>query len=396
MPERNLDFDALVDRYGTDSLKFDSALQRGMPTDLLSYWVADMDFQVSSYIQDALARVVDHGVFGYTEPDDRYFSAVQNWMLTRHNFAVTSDQLVKTPGVVFALAQAIRAFTQVGDAVLIQQPVYYPFSEVIVSNGRRLVSSDLVQDATGRYQIDFDDFERKIVDHNVKLFLLCNPHNPVARVWSRDELTRLAAICLEHNVLVVSDEIHHDFVFQGEHTVFETLSPEVADITITCTAPSKTFNLAGLQVSNLFITNEKLRARYRAEMYACGYSQLNTLGLAAARAAYEHGAEWCDAMLRYIAENIKFATEFVNSEIPGISTRANEGTYLMWLDCRALGLSVDELDDLIVKDAKLWLDSGRIFGAPGAGFQRVNLACSRRYLEKGLVQLRDAVLARRS
>ena len=396
MSERNLDFDALVDRYGTDSLKFDSALQRGMPTDLLSYWVADMDFQVSSYIQDALARVVDHGVFGYTEPDDRYFSAVQNWMLTRHNFAVTSDQLVKTPGVVFALAQAIRAFTQVGDAVLIQQPVYYPFSEVIVSNGRRLVSSDLVQDATGRYQIDFDDFERKIVDHNVKLFLLCNPHNPVARVWSRDELARLAAICLEHNVLVVSDEIHHDFVFQGEHTVFETLSPEVADITITCTAPSKTFNLAGLQVSNLFITNEKLRARYSAEMYACGYSQLNTLGLAAARAAYEHGAEWCDAMLRYIAENIKFATEFVNSEIPGISTRANEGTYLMWLDCRALGLSVDELDDLIVKDAKLWLDSGRIFGAPGAGFQRVNLACSRRYLEKGLVQLRDAVLARRS
>ena len=396
MPERNLDFDALVDRYGTDSLKFDSALQRGMPTDLLSYWVADMDFQVSSYIQDALARVVDHGVFGYTEPDDHYFSAVQNWMLTRHNFAVTSDQLVKTPGVVFALAQAIRAFTQVGDAVLIQQPVYYPFSEVIVSNGRRLVSSDLVQDATGRYQIDFDDFERKIVDHNVKLFLLCNPHNPVARVWSRDELTRLAAICLEHNVLVVSDEIHHDFVFQGEHTVFETLSPEAADITITCTAPSKTFNLAGLQVSNLFITNEKLRARYSAEMYACGYSQLNTLGLAAARAAYEHGAEWCDAMLRYIAENIKFATEFVNSEIPGISTRANEGTYLMWLDCRALGLSVDELDDLIVKNAKLWLDSGRIFGAPGAGFQRVNLACSRRYLEKGLVQLRDAVLARRS
>ncbi len=395
MSERNLDFDALIDRRGTDSIKFDAAAQRGMPDDLLSYWVADMDFRVSSYVQDALAEVVAHGIFGYSEPDERYFHAVQKWMRERHDFEVTEDRLVKTPGIVYALAQAVRAFTREGDAVLIQQPVYYPFSEVTKSNNRRLVSSDLVIDASGRYHIDFDDFERKILENEVKLFIMCSPHNPVARVWRREELEKIAEICLRRGVLVISDEIHNDFDFEGRHTVFETLGSEVADITITCTAPSKTFNLAGLQCSNLFITNPRLRAQFCAALRASGYCELNPMGLAATRAAYEHGGEWRDAMMKYVEANIDFAVDFINDEIPGVSTVKNEGTYLMWLDCRELGLSVDALDELIVHKAKLWLDSGRIFGAPGNGFQRVNVACPRSYLALGLRQLRDAVLARR-
>ena len=390
MTERNLNFGKYVDRNKTNCIKFDSADERHKPSGLLSYWVADMDFRVSSYIEDAISEVAARGIFGYSTPDERYFAAVERWMRTRHRFEVSEDWLVKTPGIVFALAQAVRAFTNPGDAVIVQQPVYYPFSDVTRENDRRLVVSELICGPDGRYEIDFDDFEAKIKENDVKLFILCSPHNPVGRVWTRDELTRLGEICAKNRVIVVSDEIHNDFVFQGEHTVFETIAPEFADFTVTCTSPSKTFNIAGLQASNVFIQNEELRGKFFAACQASGYCELNPFGIAAVVAAYEHGDVWRDAMMKYVEENMAFVVDYLAREIPCARTRMNEGTYLMWLDFRASGLSDDEIESKMLYEAKLWLDGGSMFGKSGRCFQRLNVACSRWYLERGLARMKNA------
>ena len=222
--ERNLDFDTIVDRKNTDCLKYDFAVRRGLPEDVLPLWVADMDFKTSSYIIDELKKVCEHGIFGYTETQTEYFNAIAGWMKNQHNWKVQEEWLIKTPGVVFALAMAVKAFTQKGDAVILQLPVYYPFMEVIRDNERKVVSSDLVLGNDNRYHIDFSDFENKIIQNNVKLFFLCSPHNPVGRVWSKEELLRLGEICLRHKVIVVSDEIHNDFIFEGQHNVFTSLN----------------------------------------------------------------------------------------------------------------------------------------------------------------------------
>jgi len=259
MPERNLNFDEHVDRRNTDCLKYDFAKRKGLPEDVLPLWVADMDFKTSSYIEDALVGRAKQAIFGYSEVQTPYFNAVSNWMKTHHNWEVKERWLVKTPGVVFALAMAVKAFTKQGDHVIIQSPVYYPFSEVITNNERNVVSSDLYFGDDNRYHMDYEDFEKKIIENDVKLFLLCNPHNPVGRVWTKEELEKVGDICLKHNVLVVSDEIHADFVFKGKHQVFAAIKKEYEDITMTCTAPSKTFNLAGLALSNIFISNRKLK-----------------------------------------------------------------------------------------------------------------------------------------
>ena len=392
MSERNLDFDAVIDRRGTKCLKYDFAVQRGCPAGVLPLWVADMDFKVSSYIEDALVRQAQHAIYGYTESDTAYFEAVQQWLAAHHGWQVQPDWLQKTPGVVFAIAVAVKACTQPGDAVLIQQPVYYPFSEVIVDNGRRLVSSDLVLDeAAGHYGIDFADFERKIVENHVKLFLLCSPHNPVGRVWSREELLQVGRICQRHGVTVFSDEIHADFVWQGKHQVFAAVDPAFAAFTITATAPSKTFNIAGLQVSNIFIADEALRAKFRHAYNASGYSQLNVAGLVAAEAAYRDGETWYNAVKAYITDNIAYMREFIAEKLPQLRMIEPEGTYLVWVDFRRLGLSNDALEDLVLHKANLWLDSGAIFGPVGEGFQRFNVACPRATLTKALEQLETAV-----
>ncbi len=389
MPSKIYDFDTPIERRNTDSLKYDFAVKRGKPADVLPLWVADMDFKTSDKILEAIHRRVDHGIFGYTESGDSYFEAVAEWMKNRHGWDVKQSWLVKTPGVVFALAMAVKAYTQKGDAVLIQQPVYYPFTEVIEDNERRMVSSDLVLGDDGRYRIDFDDFERRIVDERVKLFLLCSPHNPTGRVWTRDELLRIADICLKHHVIVVSDEIHEDFVYgANRHTVFATLREELNDITITATSPAKTFNLAGLQISNIFIPNGKLRQSFKKQIDAAGYSQLNTIGLTACEAAYRYGGDWYEAALEYIKENIAFMGEYLSEKLPQLKMIEPEGTYLVWVDFRKLGLSEDELEELIVKKAKLWLDSGAVFGKAGEGFERFNVACPRAVLERALEQLR--------
>ena len=378
MPERNLNFDEIIERKGTDCLKYDFAVKRGKPEDVLPFWVADMDFRTTSYVEDALIERAKHGIFGYSESQEDYFHAIAGWMHRRHHWDVEPDWLIKTPGVVFALAMAVKAFTEAGDCVLIQQPVYYPFSEVIQDNGRVVVSNDLYLGTDNRYHMDLEDFEQKIVEHHVKLFLLCNPHNPSGRVFTREELTGMGEICLKHGVTVVCDEIHNDFVFQGEHTVFASIKKEYADISVTCTSPSKTFNLASMLISNIFIPNEKLRQRFQHEVNAAGISQLSVLGLVATQAAYAHGDEWYEKMMAYVKSNIDYARNYVEEYLPGVKMINGEGTYLVWLDFRGTGIETEELDRRIIYDAKLWLDSGKIFGKTGEGFQRINVAAPRK------------------
>ncbi len=392
MAERNLNFDKVVERRGTGCLKYDFVKQWGMPEDVLPLWVADMDFETSSYVVDALAERLRHGVFGYTESGEEYFEAVKGWMARHHDWEIQRDWLVKTPGVVFALAMAVRAYTNPGDAVLIQQPVYYPFSEVVRDNGRRLISNTLYLGDDNRYHIDFEDFERKLVEEKIKLFILCSPHNPVGRVWTREELCRLGDLCVKHNVTVVSDEIHADFVFQGKHQVFANLKKEYESVSIICTAPSKTFNLAGLVMSNIFIPDAELRKRFRGQMDAAGISQLGVMGLTACEAAYRHGEEWYQAMLKYVKDNIDFISQYVKDNLPGVRMVEHEGTYLVWLDFRGIGLDEKTLEHKIVHEAKLWLDSGTMFGEGGSGFQRVNAACSRKILKEALDRMKAAFI----
>lgn len=391
MAERNLDFDTVVDRKNTGCVKYDLAAEMGMPEDVLSLWVADMDFKTSSYVQDALRRQADHGIYGYGAVFEEYFEALQSWYVRHHDWKVEKEWLVKTPGVVFALSMAVQTFTEKGDAVMIQQPVYHPFAGAVQQNERRLVNNPLICGEDGRYSMDFQDFEDKIIREQVKLFILCSPHNPVGRVWTRQELEKVGDICCRHKVLIVSDEIHGDFVFQGKHHVLAGLKKEYEEITITCTAPSKTFNIAGLQASNIFIPNEKLRTLYAGHISACGCGGLNSAGITACLAAYRDGEEWYQGMLSYIRGNILFVKDFLRERLPMLKMWEPEGTYLLWIDFRGLELSGGELEELIVAKARLWLDAGTMFGAEGEGFQRVNAACPRVILRQALERLESAV-----
>ena len=384
MAEKNLDFDRIIDRKNTRCLKYDFAVKRGMPEDVLPLWVADMDFETSSYIEDALTERVKEGIFGYSDVQTPYFEIIRDWMIRHHDWEPQEKWLIKTPGVVFALAMAVKAYTDPGDKVLLQQPVYYPFSEVITDNGREVVSNDLVLTEDGTYKIDFADFEQKIIANGIKLFLLCSPHNPVGRVWTKEELEKIGDICVKHGVTVVSDEIHNDFIWEGKHTVFAGIKKEFEDISVTCTSPSKTFNLASMLISNIFIPNQVLRRKFRKEMDRAGISQLSVLGLVATEAAYAHGDEWYAAMKNYVRDNIAFARAYVEENLPGVRMIDTQGTYLIWLDFRQTGLTVEQLDHKIIYEAGLWLDSGKIFGKTGEGFERINVACPRAVLQEAL------------
>ena len=389
-------FDEIIDRTSTGSLKVDFAEARGKPADVLPMWVADMDFRCPPAVTAALRKMTEHAIYGYSEPKPGYFEAVRNWFSRRHHWDVKEEWLVKTPGVVFALCAAIRALTKEGDAILIQPPVYYPFSASIRDNRRRLVSNQLVL-RDGRYTIDLVDFERKIIDNHVKLFILCNPHNPVGRIWTKAELTAMADICLIHDVKIVSDEIHADFAFPGHaYTPFGTLGEPYLRKAVICTAPSKTFNLAGLQVSNIFIADGEIRRKFRQEINATGYSQMNMAGLVAAQAAYEDGEAWFDALQVYLTGNLAILRQFTEERLPGVTLIEPEGTYLPWLDFSGTGMKGKILDDFIVNEAGLWLDDGEIFGPGGEGFQRINIACPAAILKQALGQLEAALKKRKN
>jgi cystathionine beta-lyase len=388
------DFDRVIDRRDTNSLKWDFAVERGLPEDVLPLWVADMDFRAPRAVLEALNRAVDHGIFGYSDVKEGYFKAVSNWFEKHYGWKTEPEWLVKTPGVVFALAAAVRAFTEPGDAVLIQPPVYYPFFSVIWENGREVAENPLVYEG-GKYYMDLVDFEKKIVECHVKLFFLCSPHNPVGRVWTKEELQAMGDICRRHGVLVVSDEIHCDFAFpEHPHTMFPLAVPTLEDNCIVCTAPSKSFNLAGLQVSNIWVKNPEIRARFSREIEGSGYGSLNCLGPVACQAAYESGEEWLEECKKYMRGNLDYLRDFLTQQIPQIKLVEPEGTYFAWLDCTELGLQgYKDLENLVVEKAKLWLDSGHIFGGGAEQFERVVLACPKVTLSQALGRLSRAVQA---
>lgn len=385
------DFDKVIERRGTDCIKYDFAEAFGIPSDALPMWVADMDFPAPESVLDALRANVDHGIFGYPGVGPDYAEAVIGWFRNRFDWQTEPEWIVRTPGVVFGLAVAVRAFTEPGDAVLIQPPVYRPFFSVVRNNGRRLVKNPLVL-RDGRYEIDFEGFEKAVVDDNVRLFILCSPHNPVGRVWTAEELKHIGEICLRHDVIVVSDEIHCDFAWpEHPHTPFVKAAPEMAERAVVCTAPSKTFNLAGLQASNLFVPGKSLRERLTRELARTGLEELSSLAITACKAAYRTGGPWLDALKAYLRGNFDYMREFLRQELPMLRLIEPEGTYLAWVDFSALGLSTDALHDLIANKARLWLDDGHIFGKEGAQYQRFVLACPRATVEEAMKRLKSAL-----
>ena len=385
------DFNKVTDRHNTNSIKTDLAVPRGKPQNVLPLWVADMDFPTAPCILEALHKKVDHGIVGYSCADQNYFDAVKNWMHIEHNFEIERSWIVTTPGVVFAIACAIKAFTKENEAVIIQTPVYYPFKNMIDLNNRKCVTSSLIE-KNGKYQINFEDFENKIEQNNVRLFILCSPHNPVGRVWTKDELSRLAEICEKHNVIIFADEIHNDFILPGHtHTVFSTISQYAAQNSIVSTSASKTFNLAGLQFSTNFIQNPVLKKKFHDERDKTGYDGPSIMGLVATQAAYQNGKSWLTALKNHLQENLDFLRNWLKTNLPKVRLIEPEGTFLLWLDFSAYNFSDKELDEIIVHKAKVWLDRGTMFGSEGNNFQRINIATPRPLLQEALERIKNAL-----
>ena len=384
-------FDQIIDRKGTACIKYDAAAEFGKPEGVIPLWVADMDFRVAEPILDALKKKTEFGILGYDRPSTTYFDAVQGWFTRRFGWSPKKEWLVITSGVVPAINIAVKALTNEGDAIIIQTPVYYPFTNAIKTNNRKLVENPLVL-RDGHYEMDLDDFEKKVVDNNVKMFIFCTPHNPVGRVWTLDELRAVAEICKKHNIIVVADEIHCDFTYgDNKHTMFIDACPEIAERVISCTAPSKTFNLAGLQTSNIWIPGEELRDKFNAELATIGFFGSNSMGLIACEAAYSEGEEWFDQCKEYIHENYLFFRSFIEEKIPSLRVMELQGTYLAWVDFSALGLSPKDVNDMILNKAGLWLDEGKMFGTGGENFQRFVLACPRATLTEALNRLAAAL-----
>ena len=381
-------FDEIIDRKHTKSVKHDFPTKFGkMGYNAIPLWIADMDFRTPPSVQKAIIERANHGIFGYSGTDDDYFNAVSSWMVNRHGWKVDQDWLLITQGVLSAISAVIVALTKQNDAILLQYPSYNMFNMLIEKNKRKVVRNELVLEY-GKYKIDFEDFERQIVRNEVKLFILCNPHNPVGRVWTKEELLQMGDICLKHDVIVISDEIHQDFVFAPhKHYVFTDLKPEYEKITITCTAPTKTFNLSGVAISNIFIIDDDLRDKISDELMRRGHLGAGIFEILAGQAAYESGAEWLDALMQYLSTNIEYSKSFFQEKLPEIDFIEPEGTYLLWLDCRKLGFWAKELEAFLADEAKVILN-----GAPGAeGFIRINVACPRAILEKAFPQIERAI-----
>lgn len=384
-------FDKVVKRRGTCCVKWDGHAQMGVPEDALPLWVADMDFKTLPQVTQAIKERIGHEVYGYPMPSVEYYQSIQGWMQRRFSWKIEEDWILTIPGVVPAINLAIHAFTSPGDAVLIQPPVYPPFANSVTSNHRRLIKNPLVLRGN-QYHIDVQDMEQKIVENAVKVFVFCSPHNPVGRVWTPEELKEMADICLKHNVLIVSDEIHQDLTFPGVcHYPLPVVDVKYQDISIICTAPSKSFNVAGLQASNIIITNPELREKYLASARCWGISKVNSIGMVACQAAYTHGDNWMDEAMAYIAGNKDYVRDFLNTNLPQINMTESQGLYLLWLDFNSLGLSPEELEQFLLHKAKLWLHQGYNFGEEGRGFVRLNIACPRATLEKAMDQLASAI-----
>ncbi|MBO5182016.1 MAG: pyridoxal phosphate-dependent aminotransferase [Paraprevotella sp.] len=374
------DFDRQITRRGTDSYKWDSTGS----AEVLPMWVADMDFPTAPAIVEALRRRVEHGIFGYTRVPDSYYDAVTGWFARRHGWRFDREWMIYTSGVVPALSAVIKALTVPGDKVLVQTPVYNCFFSSIRNNGCETVSSPLVFTGT-TYTVDYEDLERRAADPRVKVMLLCNPHNPVGRVWRREELVRIGEICLRHGVTVIADEIHGELVLPGHrYTPFASISEEFLRHSVTCTSPSKAFNIAGLQIANIICADAGLRAGIDRAININEVCDVNPFGVIATQAAYNEGEEWLDRLLEYLQANYLYMREFCREHLPAFPLTVLEGTYLVWMDCRKLGLSSEELEQRLIAEAGLWLNAGTMYGAEGEGFMRWNIACPRATLAEGL------------
>lgn len=389
------DFTAVISRQNTGSIKYDFAPEPVKGSGFVPLTIADMEFAVCPHITEAIKKAADGRIYGYTYEDDEYWRAVSHWMRTRHNWEPKREWLVTTNGVVPALNNLVCALTEPGDGIIIQSPVYPPFWSCIKEWERRLVENPLVCDESGYYTMDFEDLEAKCADkaNKVRALILCNPHNPVGRVWTEAELMRLADICGKYGVLVISDEIHNDLILPGvKHTVYAAL-PNSGDNWVVCTAPSKTFNLAGLASSNIFIPNEAMRKRFKELNHIGGSGCLPFFARAATIAAYTFGAGWLDELLSVINDNFTYLYSFAEERLPMLKVTRAEGTYLAWVDMRALGMEAKELEGFVLNKAYLALDEGYIFGENGKGFERWNLAMPRALLEDALLRLESAIKA---
>ncbi len=386
-----MNFEDKINRKNTNSIKWDGHEKFNIHPDSIPLWVADMDFKTLPEITQELNKQVEFGVYGYAFEPDSYYDSVIGWMKRRHQWNIQKEWILTTPGVVSGVNACILAFTKENDSILIQEPVYHPFKNSIKYNKRIPIVNELVRSNT-HYSIDFTDFENKIVENNVKLFILCSPHNPVGRVWLKEELIRMADICHKHNVIIVSDEIHMDFVFKGhEHHVLVNLKPEYQEFVITLVAPSKSFNLAAFKVSQLITANLDYKKRIEHEYERLGFHGHNTFGLLACEVAYRSGDQFMDDVVEYIYQNILFIKDYISKHISQIKVMDIEGTYLLWLDMSALQLEQSELMEFLNQKAHLWFNDGSIFGASGKGYVRMNCATQREILKQALEQLKNAI-----
>ncbi|MCE8622531.1 pyridoxal phosphate-dependent aminotransferase [Bacteroides fragilis] len=378
------DFDEIISRRNSNSYKWDAVMEEGV----LPMWVADMDFRTAPAVVEVLRKRMDHGIFGYTKVPPIYYDAIINWFTRRHGWQIDRDWIIYTSGVVPALSAIIKALTVPGDRVLVQTPVYNCFFSSIRNNGCEIVANPLVY-TNGTYRIDFDDLARKATDPKVKLLLLCNPHNPVGRVWTRAELMCIGEICLRNDVLVVADEIHCELVYSGHTYIpFASISDDFRNRSVTCTSPSKAFNLAGLQIANIFAADESVRVKIDKAINLNEVCDVNPFGVEALVAAYNDGEEWLEELKCYLSDNYLYMRTFFNKYLPQFPVVKLEGTYLVWVDCSVLNRSSKEIAEILLKAEKLWINEGSMYGEAGEGFIRINIACPRQILIDGLNRLK--------
>lgn len=381
-------FDEIINRRNSLSCKWDLAEEGILPM-----WVADMDFKTASPIIEALKNRAERGVFGYSVYSEDVYEAIIGWFERRHGWKIEKKWIQFSPGIVPALHAFTRIFVKKGEKILMNSPVYYPFFKSAERNGIEVVNSVLLN-VNGRYEIDFEDFEKKASDPLVKMFYLCSPQNPGGRLWTREELMKLAHICMENDVLIVADEIHCDLVYPGKkHVPFGTLGEEVLNRSIICTAPTKTFNLAGLQISSVIIKDPEIRKKYADYMTASGfdYGEAGIFGLEAMRAAYKYGDEWLDSLMEYIKGNLDFLCGYMKREMPKAKVMVPDATYLVWMDFSEYGIESRKLHNTLKHEGKIWLDEGYLFGKAGEGFERINIACPRKTLEDGLERIKKCI-----
>ena len=380
-------FDEIIPRRGTNSYKWDSAGD----ADVLPMWVADMDFRTAPPVVEALRKRVEHGIFGYVRVPDAYYAAVTNWFARRHDWQIEKEWIIYTTGVVPALSAVIKALTAPGDKVMVQTPVYNCFFSSIRNNGCGMIANPLIY-RNGTYQIDFADLEQKAADPSVKVLLLCNPHNPAGRVWTKQELTRIGDICIRNNVWVVADEIHCELVFPGHTYIpFASISQEFLMHSVTCTSPSKAFNLAGLQIANIISADTDIRTKIDKAININEVCDENPFGVEALMAAYNDGEEWLEELKQYLFANYNYLRVYFEEYLPEFPVATLEGTYLVWADCSVLNQSSDETVKTLLEKEKLWVNEGSLYGEAGEGFIRINIACPRQQLIEGLNRLRRAL-----